>query len=79
MHDCIDSEKSITSLNLCKLFHILDHMVLDPCRTEGVVELLLLISGLDTADNLRPMAGQLAQKYPSYGSVKAVLVTREKR
>lgn len=54
-------------------------MVLDPCRTEGVVELLLLISGLDTADNLRPMAGQLAQKYPSYGSVKAVLVTREKR
>lgn len=47
------SMDTLEHLSLWKLVHLLEHMDLDPCRTEGVVNLLLLISELrEKADDL---------------------------
>lgn len=44
---------TLERLSLWKLVHVLEHMDLDPCRTEGVVELLHLISELkEMADDI---------------------------
>lgn len=43
---------TLDRLTLWKLVHVLEHMILDSCRIEGVVKLLFLISGLDKADDL---------------------------
>lgn len=43
---------TLDRLSLWKLVHVLEHLDLDPCRTEGVVKLLFLVSGLNKADDL---------------------------
>jgi hypothetical protein len=44
---------TLERLSLWKLVHVLEHMDLDPCRTDGIVKLLLLISELrEKADGL---------------------------
>lgn len=43
---------TLDRLSLWKLVHVLEQLDLDPCRIEGVVKLLFLVSGLDKADDV---------------------------
>lgn len=48
---------TLDRLSLWKLVHVLEHLDLDPCRIEGVVKLLFLVSGLDKADDIYTLMG----------------------